>query len=61
MQTWTNSSRSRAVALAGPVTGDPMANAIEFAELFDVDVDKFAGCSRSYRRTGSAGSSAESL
>ena len=31
------------VALAGPVAGDPVADPIELAELFDVDVDDLAG------------------
>src|SRR5262249_42873728 len=30
-------------ALAGSVAGDAMADPIELAELFDVDVDQFAG------------------
>jgi len=32
-----------AVALAGPVAGDPVADPIELTELFDVDVDELAG------------------
>jgi hypothetical protein len=31
-----------AVALAGPVAGDAMADLVELAELFDVDVDQLA-------------------
>src|SRR6202161_1313346 len=31
------------VALADPVAGDPVTDAIELAELFDVDVDDLAG------------------
>ena len=31
------------IALTGPITGDAMADSIEFAELFDVDMDEFAG------------------
>ena len=30
------------LALAGPIAGDPMADPIELAELFDVDVDDLA-------------------
>ena len=33
-----------AVALAGAIAGDAMANAVEVAELFDVDMDHLAGC-----------------
>jgi hypothetical protein len=32
-----------AIALACAVAGDAMANLVEFTELFDVDVDQFAG------------------
>ncbi len=32
-----------AVALAGAVAGDAVADLIELAELFDVDVDQLAG------------------
>jgi len=32
----------RVLLLAGPVVGDAMADAIELAELFDVDVDDIA-------------------
>ena len=35
-------SDSAGVALAGAVAGDPMADAIELAELFDVDVEDLA-------------------
>ena len=31
------------VTLAGSITGDAMAYSVELAELFDVDVDQFAG------------------
>ena len=48
MQTWTNSQPTpRAVALAGAVAGDAVADPVEAAELLDVDVDELAGCSRS--------------
>src|ERR671939_1887801 len=32
-----------ALALTGSIAGDAMANAIEATELFDIDVDQFAG------------------
>jgi len=35
------------VALALAVAGDAMADALEAAELLDVDMDQLAGCSRS--------------
>ena len=42
--TWTNSQPTpRCVALAGAIAGDAMADAVELAELFDVDVDQLAG------------------
>ncbi len=31
------------LALAGAIAGDAMADSVEFAELFDVDVDELAG------------------
>jgi hypothetical protein len=34
---------SAAVALAGPVAGDAVADAIDAAELLDVDMDELAG------------------
>jgi hypothetical protein len=34
---------SRYRSLAGSITGDAMAYSVELAELFDVDVDQFAG------------------
>ena len=45
MQTWTNSQPMPpdVVALAGAVAGDAMADAVEAAELLDVDVDQLAG------------------
>ena len=36
-----------AVALAGAVAGDAMADPVETAELFDIDVDHLAGVARS--------------
>ena len=39
----TPSRRRGAVALAGSIAGDAMADPIELAELFDVDVDEFTG------------------
>ena len=51
MQTWTNSqpapqlcrAHAAATALPGSIAGDAMADPVELAELFDVDVDQFAG------------------
>ena len=44
MQTWTNSQpTAAAVALAGAVAGDAVADPVEAAELLDVDVDQLAG------------------
>ena len=44
MQTWTNSQPTpRRVALTGSIAGDAMADPVEFAELFDVDMDQLAG------------------
>ena len=44
MQTWTNSQPTpRALALAGAIAGDAVADALEAAELLDVDVDQLAG------------------
>src|SRR3954453_2683147 len=36
-------SDAPALALTGSIAGDAMANAVEAAELFDIDVDQFAG------------------
>ena len=49
------------VALTCPITGDPMADPVELAELFDVDVDDFAGGSAFIAADRLAGSSADSL
>ncbi len=47
MQTWTNSQPAAARAgSAGAVAGDAMADALETAELLDVDMDQLAGMSR---------------
>ena len=35
------SSHGAQVALAGSITGDAMADLVEFAELFDIDMDQF--------------------
>jgi len=35
-------SGSASIALAGAVTGDAMTDAVDAAELFDIDVDQFA-------------------
>ena len=44
MQTWTNSQPTpRRVALTSAVAGDAVADALEAAELLDVDVDQLAG------------------
>jgi hypothetical protein len=36
-------SDAPAFALTGSIAGDAMADAVEAAELFDIDVDQFAG------------------
>src|SRR5215203_1858514 len=36
-------SDAPALALTGSIAGDAMADAVEAAELFDIDVDQFAG------------------
>ena len=44
MQTWTNSQPTpRLLLWPLRIAGDAVADALEFAELFDVDVDQFAG------------------
>ena len=44
MQTCTYSQPdTTAVALASAIAGDAMADLVELAELFDVDVDQLAG------------------
>ena len=44
MATWANSQPARlAAAMAGATAGDAMADAVEAAELLDVDVDDLAG------------------
>ena len=43
MQTWTNSQpTARDGCVAGRSAGDAMADAVELAELLDVDVDELA-------------------
>ena len=36
-------SDAAAVALAGPISGDPMSDLVEATELLDIDVDHVAG------------------
>ena len=43
MQTWTNSQPAPRDLPCLPVAGDAMADALEAAELLDVDVDQLAG------------------
>ena len=62
MQTWTNSQPMPRLALTRRfVAGDAMADAVEPAELLDVDVDEFARVLALVAATGSAGSRALSL
>jgi hypothetical protein len=52
-------SRPARIALACEVAGDTVAGSIEFAKLFDVDMDDLAGGGAFIAAAGSAGSSAD--
>jgi hypothetical protein len=45
-----------AVALAGSIAGDAVADLVEATELFDIDMDHLTGMLALKGRTGSAGS-----